>query len=94
MSDWHKLRHKTTGAEQIVANLDGVNMDKWEQVCRLSGEPHEDDICDDATGKLKKCPKKSAARERSVYWSQLTRQELGQLIEDLQARVTELEKAI
>ena len=88
--DWHKIARIDGFEEQVVASLAGVDTDVWRVICRLEAEPGEDDVCED-DGHLRRCPKKRAARHHRRKWMRMTREELGDTIEDLEKRVAALE---
>ncbi len=52
MADWHKLKSKTGNQEQIVASLDGIDLDKWDKI-PLSREPKPNEEVIDGEIKIK-----------------------------------------
>jgi hypothetical protein len=92
MDKWHRLRHKETGDEQTVGNLEGYTLEEFD-VVELDRRPDEDDEFDWGSKKLKKNAVAEARLKKQRRAASIKYDDLVDMILDLRARIEQLEKA-
>lgn len=85
---WHRLTHKKTGEQQVVASLNGIDVDKWDAL-PLTGEPGEfHTIQEDGSRRLD--GEARARTQKRARFEMMSKADLSEWIERLEGRIEAL----